>query len=348
MVSILFSMLLSAHVVISGQPASGCPLVFDAPSIDFGTVPDEGGALFHIFTFINSSSSPVRISQALVSCNCVTAAYPDNFIKGGETGTVSVAFNPAGLSGKVSRQVEVFTGDGIPGVVLEMTAVVEPVSHDITDLYRTVLPGGLRMASTSCRFGYVSVGKTEERSVGLLNACDQPMEIDFEQSAQSVFSVVGPRSLSPGEAGTLIVSCRVPSRAYGSYSDELFLTVNGDRCTRPLEISAVAVDDRDAVSDGKVPSMQIFPSFLEARKSLLTGKYSASFEISNVGVTDLVMRKVMASEGTETDLDGNCVIKPGKKRRVSVRSHSESFRVEMISNDPVRPYKELRTTNHKH
>lgn len=336
-----FFLLLSSFA--SGQEAVS-PLVFDSMSFDFGTVNEADGTLFHTFSFINGASVPVRISQISTSCNCVSVSYPQSVLKGGEVGTISVAFNPIGLAGKIMRQVEIFLSDGYPGVTLEIATDIVPSEYDISQEYKIALPDGLRMEGLSCKFGYIPVGQSSERHLAVINDSDAPLSFDAEPLDPGSHLVAScPESLGPHEAGAIILRYNLATSGYDSYKDDVQISVNGAPCNRIVSVTAVGVDDFSK-NKSAAPSMQIYPSVLQVRKLPLLEKYTTSFVIANNGKSDLVIRKVVAPEGVEADLEDGTAIKPGTKKKVSVKSSIADFSVEVIANDPVRPYKELRSS----
>lgn len=322
------------------------PLVFDSEQFDFGEVNEGDGTLFHTFTFINGASFQVRISNVSASCNCVSVSYPHSYLAGGETGTISVAFNPVGLKGPVQRQIEVFLGDGNHGQTLEITADIVPSEYDINEEYKSAFPSGLRLKALSCKFGYVPVGKSAERSIDVINTSDAPVMIEAEPvNSGSPLTVSCPESLAPGEAGTIIFRYAFSSKGYGSYNDEVRVFINGEQCNRLLDISAIAVDDFKKNAQ-RNPVMQIYPSSLSVKKLPFVDRYFTSFEIANTGKSDLIVRKICVPDGVDADMEDGISIKPGQKRKVSLKSRVPSFNAEVIVNDPVRPYKELRTTTY--
>lgn len=342
-----FLLILAAALLLplmAGAQEKASPLVFDSLCFDFGQVDEDGGTLFHTFTFMNGASFPVRISQVSASCNCVSVSYPQSVLQGGEVGVISVAFNPVGLSGKVLRQVEIFLNDNQPGVTLEISTDIIPSEYDINEAYKIALPDGLRMESLVCKFGYVPVGHSSEGKIDIVNTSSSPVTVQAEPvNPGSHLTVACPASLAPGEAGALIFRYSFGKKSYGSFSDEVRVLVNGSPCNKVISTSAVAVDDFSS-SKGPKPSMQIYPSLLKVRKIPVIGKYVTSFEIANNGKADLIVRSISVPEGVETDLDDGTAIRPGQKRKVNVRSDRTTFNVEVVVNDPVRPFKELRTS----
>ena len=319
------------------------PLIFESYGCDFGEVEEAGGTLFQTFHFINGSSAPVRILRVAASCSCVSVSYPQSLLEGGEVGEISVAFNPARTAGDVLRTVDIILSGGQPGVSLTLKAHVIPSEYDIEDVYGVSLPDGVRLTSLTGRFGYVAAGKMAERRIDVINSSSSPVTLAAEQDTEAGFLAVAcPERLGPGEAGSLILRYTLPRRqsAYGLHEDNVTLLVNGRPCNRQLEISCIGIEEFDG--QGPAPSLQVYPSRLEMKRQLLGKGYSGSIEIRNNGRSDLRFFKVELPDGASCDLPDGAVLKPGARRKVTVRSASPELRLGLVTNDPARPYKELR------
>lgn len=344
---ILLALALCLSFPVDSFPQDGkSPLVFDAYECDFGEVEEAGGTLFQTFTFINSSAAPVRILRVAASCSCVSVSYPLTLLEGGEVGEISVAFNPARTAGDVIRMVDVILSGGQPGVSLTLKAHVIPSEYDIEDIYSVSLPDGVRLTTLSQRFGYLAAGKMAERRIDVINSSDSPVTLEAEPASESGFLAVAcPERLGPGEAGSIILRYTLSKglSAYGMHEDSVTLLVNGRPCNRTLEVSCIGIEEID--DKGLRPSMQVYPSRLEMKKQLFGRGYSGSIEIRNNGKADLRIRKVDLPEEVACDLPDGAVLKPGAGRKVTVRSSSPDLRVGLVTNDPVRPYKEIRSTS---
>jgi len=342
---LLAVMLIAVIPVKSFSQDDPSPLLFDAYECDFGEVEEAGGTLFQTFTFINGASTPVRILRVSASCSCVSVSYPQSRLEGGETGEISVAFNPARTMGDVERMVDIFLSDGLPGVSLTLKAHVIPSEYDIEDIYTVSLPDGVRLTSLSQRFGYLEAGKMAERRIDVINSSASPVTLEAGPASEVGFlSVACPERLGPGEAGSIILRYTLPKDidAYGMHDDIVTILVNGRPCNRALDVSCIGIEGVDAGS-GPSPSMQVFPSRPEMKKSLLGKGCSGSFEIRNAGKAELRILKADLPEGVTCDLPDGTVIKPGAGRKVTVRAPGLEFSLGLVTNDPVRPYKELRT-----
>lgn len=322
-----------------------CPLVFDSYSFDFGTVNEADGTLFHEFAFINGSGAPVRISRVAGSCSCISISYPQTMIDGGEVNLVSVAFNPVGYMGEVVRYVEIYLGRDVPGVTLEIKADIVPSDYDIEDMYKVAFPDGLRLTTVNAKFGYVPLGTASDRRIDIVNTSSEPVSVDTEvEDAASFLTVAGPRCLAPGEAGSLILRYSMPDsdRAYGSHVDVVTVTVNGAACSRTLTVSCLGVDDLSG-SKGPSPVLQAYPSRLKTVRIPLVNKYVTTLTLKNIGKSDLHIRKIEASDGSvRSDWKDGASLAPGRSRKVIFRSEVPSYTVGIVSDDPARPYKEMK------
>jgi len=79
---------------------------FDDSEFNFGNI-DQGDKVTHIFTFKNTGTNPLVISNAKGSCGCTVPKWPKEAIAPGETGVVEVTFNSRGKKGKQAKRVTI-------------------------------------------------------------------------------------------------------------------------------------------------------------------------------------------------------------------------------------------------
>ena len=321
------------------------PLIFDSYECDFGHVEEADGTLFNTFHFINGSASPVRILRVSASCSCVSVSYPQDPIEAGATGEISVALNPAGTAGDVLRMVDVFLMDRKPGVSLTLKADVNPTEYEVEEIYRIALPDGIRLTTLSQRFGYVKAGSMEERMIDVINTSDSAVTIGANAEAGGYLSVSAPQRLGPGEAGSIILRYTLQDDApsLGTHQDNVLLTLNGKPCNRLLEVSCIGIGNL-AEAKGPSPSLLVQPSSPVMKKSLLGKGFSGTYTIHNGGSAKLVILKEDLPAGATSDLEDGTTLKPGESKKIKIQSNSGDFRFGLVTNDPLRPYKEIKTT----
>ena len=83
---------------------------------NFGDI-KKGVPVTHDFTFVNTTSETIVISNVKASCGCTATNYTKTPIKPGETGFVSAKFNAA-TAGAFSKTVRVNFNEGEKPVTL--------------------------------------------------------------------------------------------------------------------------------------------------------------------------------------------------------------------------------------
>ncbi len=83
---------------------------FDKLVHDFGSI-QQDTVVKAAFTFKNTGGSVLVIDRVKTSCGCTNTMLSKKELKPGEQGTLEIAFDSAGYSGKVTRTITVFTND---------------------------------------------------------------------------------------------------------------------------------------------------------------------------------------------------------------------------------------------
>ena len=86
------------------QPASGPVLTFKEKTFNFGEI-YQGDKVTHVFTFENTGTEPLILSNVLVQCGCTATKWPKEPIEPGKTGEIEVEFNSAGKMGMNNKAV---------------------------------------------------------------------------------------------------------------------------------------------------------------------------------------------------------------------------------------------------
>lgn len=79
---------------------------FGETEYDFGTI-EQGESVSHTYTFTNTGSEPLIISNAKGSCGCTVPKWPKDPIAPGETGELLVEFNSKGKKGAQNKKVTI-------------------------------------------------------------------------------------------------------------------------------------------------------------------------------------------------------------------------------------------------
>jgi hypothetical protein len=100
---VLFS---KAQVDVSaGDPSSMAKFKWEETTHDFGKI-DQGKPVSTEFTFTNSGTTPLVISNVKGSCGCTVTEYTKEAIAPGKTGNVKATFNAAAI-GAFNKSIRV-------------------------------------------------------------------------------------------------------------------------------------------------------------------------------------------------------------------------------------------------
>jgi len=98
-------------------------VTFDESQISFGTI-QEGEVVNQVFTFKNTGTEPLILSDARGSCGCTVPEWPKEPIAPGETGEITVQFNSAAKKGKRSQKVTITANTNPPQSFIYLTGEV--------------------------------------------------------------------------------------------------------------------------------------------------------------------------------------------------------------------------------
>ncbi len=107
---------------ISKQPTT--TMQFAEMRYDFGKLKD-GDVVKHGFTFTNTGSSPLIISEAHGSCGCTIPSFPKEPIPPGGKGQIEVQFDSKGRSGLQNKTVTVTANTDPSQTVLNISSNVD-------------------------------------------------------------------------------------------------------------------------------------------------------------------------------------------------------------------------------
>jgi len=100
-------------------------MIFAQNSHDFGNIIQNSTTNQHTFTFTNTGTNPLIISNAKGSCGCTVPKWPKEPIPPGGTGTIEVEYNPGSQKGSQKKTVTVTANTEPADTRLSISAVVE-------------------------------------------------------------------------------------------------------------------------------------------------------------------------------------------------------------------------------
>ena len=85
-------------------------IVFTTNIYNFGTV-KQGEVVKHEFTFTNTGTAVLEITEVKPGCGCTTAGAWDKSVEPGKTGQIPLQFNSSGFGGSVAKSATVTCND---------------------------------------------------------------------------------------------------------------------------------------------------------------------------------------------------------------------------------------------
>ena len=329
----------------NAQNSASMP-VFDTYEHDFGTISEADGPVSHVFHLLNNSDRSVAISRAIPGCSCINADFLSTPVEPGKMTDVVVTYSPSGAVGDTYRTIEIVDTEGRSLGTLSTKANVVPADRSIQERYFYTLADMLYANKTTLPFGYVYQGKMAQKQVFIANASDKAMNLDVQTTKTPELRAVAPYRLEAGRESAITITYTIPDdkNLFRTYSDTVWIIVDGTKARVPVVVSAIAMV-KPAESAEK-PDMQTYPSVGKMSAGWLSSRLSGTIELTNNGKADLVIYKVESPASVTVNIASGTVVKPGRKIEVKAETDAGGkFSVNLFTNDPQRPYKELIFSN---
>ena len=335
---------------VFAQEELNSALVFETYEWDFGQINEADGVVQHTFRFTNISNNPIQIDNVATSCGCTTVLYSTQPVAGGEYGELTVAFDPSRTEGRVLREVEIFTKDRRNYASLMITADVNPIPMGLEQIYPHLLAGTIKTNAKRCNFGYVTQGESVTRVVRVANVGDKTARLSVVTTGNRYgMSVECPESIAPQDVVSIHITYDIGKgkNHFGMARDTIWVVADGVQSQEPIVVNALRVE-KFKESDNK-PVMRIEPAYVDFGEKAPGKIYKKTIVIGNTGNADLIFRNVEPMEGTAISIETGQVIKSGKELKVTVAITNSNVphmstlgSINLTTNDPTRPFRELR------
>lgn len=349
--ALLTSLLALSFCVVQAQEELNSALVFETYEWDFGQIDEADGVVQHTFRFMNVSNNPIQIDNVATSCGCTTVLYSTQPVAGGDYGEITVAFDPTHFDGHILREVEIFTKDRRNYASLMITADVNPIPMGLEQIYPFLLAGTVKTNAKRCPFGYITQGEKVTRIVRVANVGDKTAKLSVVTTGKRYgMSVECPESIAPQEVVSIHITYDIGKgkNHYGMARDTIWVVADGVQSQEPIVVNALRIE-KLSLDDKTKPVMRIEPAYVDFGEKAPGKIYKKTIVIGNTGNADLIFRNVEPMEGTAISIETDQVIKPGKELKVTVAiTNSNEPRtatlgsINLTTNDPTRPFRELR------
>ena len=95
---------------LAAQEKVGPKMTFDSATHNFGDVERKGGDLVKEFRFVNDGDEPLVIKKITKSCSCTTVNYSRKPVMPGQTGVITIKYEPHKVEeGVFNRVIQIYT-----------------------------------------------------------------------------------------------------------------------------------------------------------------------------------------------------------------------------------------------
>ena len=303
---------------------------------DFGNIKESAGEARCTFEIENKGNAPLVINNVTASCGCTTPEWTKAPIAPGRKGTIKVGFNPAGRPGPFDKTITVHSNATEANIVLRIKGNVEQKVLTIEEQYPEVI-GGLRLKNKVLSMERINNTSSRTETMEVYNNGTTPVIISFEKVPAHIKMEASPVSLGAKQKGTIKCTyMAAQKKEFGPVND--VITVKANNTKGSITVQANIEEDISKLSAAdfeKAPTAVVRSSSADIGTIKKGQPASATYEITNNGKSDLLIRKVTA--------DCNCIqatanpqtVKPGQKTTITAKLDSKNESGEKFYNITV-------------
>lgn len=330
-------------------------ITFEKTEHDFGKIQEADGRVSTIFTFKNEGMAPLVLSNVRASCGCTTPTWTKEPVEPGQTGSITVTYNPNGRPGRFQKTVTITSNATEPTKKVYIKGEVIPKPAKPVNKF-TIQMGDMSLKSKVIDLGIVKRGelKSGEIEYANLTQADHQVELATNPAETFIGNQITLAKVKPNETGKFIfVLDSKAAKIYGPLEVYAYVVVDGKKdISEPykLTIKADIVEDFSNMSVEQKQKAPIIETLTEQTASnIAAGKVvKFVFPIKNIGVNPLEIRRIYTTEKALT-IKSPKAIKSGKKGMVTVDINTKglekgaySRELVIISNDYQNPIKRVR------
>ncbi len=300
------------------QNHSGASLNFEEDKFDFGNV-KINTKVSHIFYFTNTSKKPLRLKKVTASCGCTTPLWDSTLIAPGSQGSITVVFECFPLEKIFSKTITVESS-------AESTLYYIDIRGKCVDIYKATKEkfsqplGKLNFESTHSNFDFLyNNSSLVQKQLQYFNASDDTIVVYEFNTPSYIQCASSPNIILPHQLGSVIINYNASMNPdFGFKLDKIVMRTND------LEMP-------DKLLYASADILEYFDSTIQNRGHILLreqdydfGKLKVGdikthvFDIKNIGLDTLFIRRVRASCGCTESVLSLDKIAPGKSASLKV------------------------------
>lgn len=347
------SMALVAVAVLAQQPV----ITFEKTEHDFGKINEADGRVSVQFQFTNEGMAPLVLSNVRASCGCTTPTWTKEPVEPGQTGSITVTYNPNGRPGRFQKTVTITSNASEPTKKVYIKGEVIPKTAKPVNKF-PIAVGALGMKSKVLELGKIIKGETKSGELEYVNNAKEDHMVDlYTDPAHAYF--IGQATLEnakPTEIGKFIFSIDTKAtKLYGPVEERAYVVLDNAKVdkseTFELVIKADIVEDFSQMTLEDKQQAPIIETLTEQKVGVIkAGKIQKFvFPIKNSGFKPLEVRRVYANDAHILVKSAPKAVKSGKKGAVTLDINAKDLKpgaysreVIVITNDYANPVKRIK------
>ncbi|MCC8035391.1 MAG: DUF1573 domain-containing protein [Rikenellaceae bacterium] len=206
---------------------------FEEKVYDFGTIEENGGVVYHTFDFTNNTEGPFFITRVNSECGCITSDYTKTYVAPGESGTVTVGYDPWYRPGDFEKEIYIHHNVGID--TLRIRGFVKEFLHPVEEDHPYEYGAGLWMSLKVLAYGPMKEGEQKAILMRYANDSEQPMTLSFEiEGGDGNLIFDRPEPLAPLERRQMDLTYTMGGKFEGRRQYRIYPVVNGTKLDEAL------------------------------------------------------------------------------------------------------------------
>ncbi|MCM0042634.1 MAG: DUF1573 domain-containing protein [Algoriphagus sp.] len=324
-------------------------LVWKVNRIDLGTVLEEQGLQSVTFDYTVSQGSSFAILEVVTDCGCTTVSYSKDSLEIGESGKISVDFDPSSAAGFFSKLVLVKGNQGQVQDSLFIEGIALPYPANLERNY-PVKSGFLGFRMKKVNMGDVFDNEPKVKYLEFFNHGTMALEKQgFNAKTPAYIQIQQIQDfVRPQERGLLKVSYDAKLRPeLGAVSDKIWINWGKEEDEKlELEILADLFDYFSPISKDQLDEV---PQLMMSDKLIQLGEISSnavqrrSVTLTNLGKENLEIRKVQGNCPCLLTEYSKSLLLPGEMMELNLvfdpvgRKGIDQRNIYIFTNDPVNP-----------
>ncbi len=331
--------LATAFTVLRAQSVS--PVRFDDTAWNFGRISEDGGKVKNTYTFTNVSPAPVVVDEVVTTCGCAVASFSREPVMPGRKGSITVTFDPRGLTSSVNKTIKVSYNGGSSMSTLSLRGQIDLVESVDLD-YPYALAGGLYTSHATLFCGRKQHRTIDTLHLRIFNNTTRAIEPCHSIEGRSgCVKAVMPKIVPPKRSAGVVVVVSPPPGYYGHFNDLLYITVGGAKGS-PVRLTGIATEFFRPDDKSPRPAGFIATPNVDLGQQVAAGVYKKTVTLLNKGSAPLIVRKIENSP--HMVWSANPLPAIGGKGQLSVEltitltgGEPVDEKLYIITNDPVNP-----------